>query len=311
MTKDKQSMRRPGVLGVHSLDHFVLAVPDLDEANNFYSLFGLDVREENGSLGIYASENDHRWGVVVKEPKKHLKKLCFGCYEDDLPRFEEKLKELGVDYQPLDQSLHFADPAGMALEIRVADRVAPTKKAPLEFPQFGEGERSAPTRSDSRPTRPNRLSHLAMFTGELDVAIDFYSNVLGLRLSDRSLDIVAFMHAPHGSDHHLVAFLGSTGPGLHHVSWEVSSVDEVGIGAEHMAHNGFDYSWGLGRHVLGSNYFHYIRDPWGTWCEYSAGMEYIPADCDWDSGDYPPEDSFYLWGPEVAAGFTDNVEQQS
>ena len=33
---------QPG-LGVHSLDHFVLAVPDLAPAQRFYSDFGLDV----------------------------------------------------------------------------------------------------------------------------------------------------------------------------------------------------------------------------------------------------------------------------
>ena len=130
-----------------------------------------------------------------------------------------------------------------------------------------------------------------------------------MRLSDRSLDIVAFLHTPHGSDHHAIALLGGTGPGLHHSSWEVNSVNEVGVGAGHMAANGFDYSWGLGRHVLGSNYFQYVRDPWGSWTEYSAGMDYIPADVDWDASDIGPEDSFYLWGPDVPAGFTDNLEQ--
>lgn len=308
MTAEK--MKRQGVLGVHSLDHFVLAVPDLEVARNFYSLFGLDVRDESGALGLYGSENDHRWGVVVKEDgAKKLKKICFGCFGEDLPRFQEQLTSMGVDFQPVDQSIHFADPAGQTLEIRVAERAAPTQIAPLESPSYGPGERGAPLRSNCAATRPNRLSHIAVFTGDLDTAIDFYHQALGLRLSDRSLDIVAFMHGPHGSDHHMLALLGSTGPGLHHVSWEVSSIDEVGIGAEHMAANGFDYSWGLGRHVLGSNYFQYIRDPWGTWCEYSAGMEYIPPDLDWDAGDHAPEDSFYLWGPAVPEGFTDNVEQ--
>ena len=35
--------RRPGELGVHSLDHFSLAVPDLKVAHHFYSNCGLDV----------------------------------------------------------------------------------------------------------------------------------------------------------------------------------------------------------------------------------------------------------------------------
>jgi len=42
-----------------------------------------------------------------------------------------------------------------------------------------------------------------------------YRDVLGLRLSDRSGDLVAFMHGIHGSDHHMIAFVKSDGPGLH------------------------------------------------------------------------------------------------
>ena len=121
--------------------------------------------------------------------------------------------------------------------------------------------------------------------------------MLGLRLSDRSGDMIAFMHGIHGSDHHMIAFVKSEGPGLHHLSWDVGSIHEIGIGAMHMADKGFTAGWGLGRHVLGSNYFHYVRDPWGSYAEYSSDIDYIPVDHDWESGDHPPEDSFYVWGP--------------
>jgi hypothetical protein len=33
--------RRTDLLGVHSLDHFCIAVPDLGEAQAFYGAFGL------------------------------------------------------------------------------------------------------------------------------------------------------------------------------------------------------------------------------------------------------------------------------
>ena len=36
--------RRPGELGVHSIDHFNLVVPSLKDAERFYLSFGLDVR---------------------------------------------------------------------------------------------------------------------------------------------------------------------------------------------------------------------------------------------------------------------------
>jgi hypothetical protein len=60
--------------------------------------------------------------------------------------------------------------------------------------------------------------------------------------------------------------------------------------------------------VLGSNYFYYARDPWGSFAEYSFDIDFVPAGAAWPSGDYPPEDSFYLWGPAVPEWFVVNTE---
>ena len=86
-------------------------------------------------------------------------------------------------------------------------------------------------------------------------------DVLGLRVSDTSGDVIAFLHSPHGSDHHLIALAKSGGLGLHHTSWCVASLDDVGLGMEQMSAAGHGEGWGVGRHVLGSNYFRYVRDP--------------------------------------------------
>jgi hypothetical protein len=138
--------------------------------------------------------------------------------------------------------------------------------------------------------------------------VAFHEQMLGTRLSDCSGDGIAFVHGVHGSDHHLVAFAKSHAPGLHHSSWDVGSVDEVGLGAENMRAAGHANGWGVGRHVLGSNYFYYVQDPWGSFCEYSYDIDFVPADLDWKSGDHPPEDSFYLWGPSVPEYFITNHE---
>ena len=41
-----------GALGVHSLDQFVLAVPDVNVAQDFYGSFGLDVARDGDTLAI-------------------------------------------------------------------------------------------------------------------------------------------------------------------------------------------------------------------------------------------------------------------
>jgi catechol 2,3-dioxygenase-like lactoylglutathione lyase family enzyme len=157
--------------------------------------------------------------------------------------------------------------------------------------------------------RPRHLSHVLLFTPDVDRQVAFYRDVLGLRLSDRSADIIAFMHGAHASDHHLVAFAKSDAPGYHHSSWDVASLDDVGVGAESMKARGYAHGWGVGRHVLGSNYFYYVQDPWGSWAEYSHGIDFVPADVEWPAADHAPEDSFYLWGPPPPEDFVINREQ--
>jgi catechol 2,3-dioxygenase len=88
----------------------------------------------------------------------------------------------------------------------------------------------------------------------------------------------------------------------------VPSVNEVGLGAMQMAEKGSVAGWGMGRHVLGSNYFHYVRDPWGSYSEYSADIDYIPVETDWAAGDHAPADSMFLWGPAPPADFVTNFE---
>ncbi|TIV87467.1 MAG: metapyrocatechase, partial [Mesorhizobium sp.] len=95
-----------------------------------------------------------------------------------------------------------------------------------------------------------------------------------------------------------------------HTSWDVPLIDNVGQGAMQMADKGFSRGWGLGRHVLGSNFFHYIRDPWGSYAEYSCDIDYIPAEMDWESKDHDPEDSFYIWGPTPPDDFARNYEAE-
>ena len=305
--------RRPGELGVHSLDRFNFAVPDAEAARKFYSAFGLDLREEAGALHIHTHGHPHRWGSVVEGPRKQLRFISFGAFEEDLPRFRERLGELRIeriDSPPGVESngIWLRDPDGTPIEITVAEKTSPDEKSSFDNASAGPGVASAPSRSRVTQVRPRRLAHMLIFTRDIAQAIKFYGGVLGLRLSDRSGDLIAFMHGIHGSDHHMIAFVKSDGPGLHHLSWDVPSINAIGLGAVQMADKGYAAGWGLGRHVLGSNYFHYVRDPWGSYAEYSSDIDYIPVDHDWKAADHPPADSFYVWGPTPPEDFAFNYE---
>ena len=51
--------------------------------------------------------------------------------------------------------------------------------------------------------------------------------------------------------------------------------DEVGVGGCRMIEKGHVQGWGFGRHAIGSNFFHYVRDPWGSYVEYYSDIDYI------------------------------------
>ena len=305
--------RRPGALGVHSVNRFVFTVPDIDEAERFYSAFGLDTRKHGDRLDVYTFGHPHCWATIIAngQPKK-LQYLSFGIYAEDQAAFERRIDERGrVESHPLSDGsgawLNDAD--GTPVQIVVAPKVSPSSKSqPTLQAPIPLGKGAAHGRKAAPQVHPRYLSHILLFTPDVQRQIDFYTQVLGLRLSDRSSDIVAFMHGPHASDHHLVALAKSQAPGLHHSSWDVGSLHEVGLGAEQMRDRGYTSGWGLGRHVLGSNYFYYVRDPWGSYSEYSFDIDFVPADLDWPAADHAPEDSFYVWGPPVPEEFTVNHE---
>ena len=66
--------------------------------------------------------------------------------------------------------------------------------------------------------------------------------------------------------------------------------------------------WGFGRHTIGSNFFHYIQDPWGSWFEYYSDMDHIDDHALWTPTNYELEDSLASWGPAVPVDFVHNYE---
>jgi len=311
----KVTSRREGVTAVHSLNRFVFTVPALDEAERFFTEFGLDVRRSSGRVDLHTFGHPHCWGTIYEAPgRKKLQYLSFGVYEQDLEPLLQELDRLQIARVPAhplsdNTGVWLRDPDGNFVQIVAAAKVSPAGPA-LQAPPSPHpaGRGAAPSRSAAGRVRPRCLSHVLLFSSDVLRSVRFYSEALGLRLSDQSGELIAFMHGAHGSDHHMLAFVKSGGPGYHHSSWHVASIDDVGIGREHMVACGYVRGWGVGRHVIGSNYFAYVQDPWGSFAEFSYDIDFIPADVEWKPGDYPPEDSFYVWGPQPPDYFTVNHE---
>jgi len=301
---------------VRSLQHIALTVPDAAVGKKFYGDFGLEARDDGNRVVMRCHGRDQDQVVLVEGNKKRMHHVCFGARAEAIAGLKTRLEKNGtrlVDApkETPGDGLWFRDADGLLVNVRVAEPApwAPAAEWKINSPGHLNriGVPGHPPRGAA--VRPRRLGHFLRFTPNMEQQVDFYTRVVGMRLSDRAQDIVAFLrNGEGGSDHHVLGFIKCDRPGYHHASFEVANVDEVGLGACRLLDKGYRNGWGFGRHVIGSNFFHYIRDPWGSLVEYFCDIDYIPDGPDWQPRNYPPEDSLYVWGPGVPDDFGANFE---
>ncbi len=300
-------------MAVKALLHYALEIPDQTVGEKFYTGFGLvDAAARDGAVRLRPAPLKREAVLLYGGPKKRLHHVAFGAPGAELEQTRESLRRAGVsEVDPPrgapDGGLWVRDPDGNLVNVRAEAGETPPPDPPLRPNGPGHpariAERGCPDRFEARP---RRLGHVLLFSANLDRMIDFYTRVLGLRLSDRCPGIIAFLRC--SSDHHNLALLASKGPGFHHGSFEVGGVDEIAMGMQRAHDAGIPVGWGLGRHVIGSNFFYYMRDPWGSWAEYFHDLDHIPETCAWEPRDFPPEDALYRWGPPVPEDFGRNRE---
>lgn len=300
---------------IRNLQHIALAVPDPAVGRKFYTDFGMEGEELGSRVVMRCAGRDQDQVVLVEGKKKQQHHVCFGTRAADLEALRQRLQKEGVKLLDAPKETPgdgpwFRDPDGLLVNVRVAE-AAPWRKAPeWKINNPGNLNRSGVCGHPRRGLRvqPTRLGHTLRFTPQMDKMLDFYLRVVGLQLSDRAQDIVAFMRVHGNSDHHVFGFIKSDRPGFHHASFEVENVDAIGMGACNLLDKGYQDGWGMGRHVIGSNFFHYIRDPWSSLAEYFCDIDYIPEGCDWKPTNYSPEDALYVWGPKPPEAFGANFE---
>lgn len=299
---------------VKGLLHYGLRVPSLEVGHDFYRDFGLQVSERGEALAVRCEGRELDQTLLFEGPRKELQFVSFAVEAGSLREWQRRLEGARtrlVD-APADAAqggLWFADPDGVLVNLR-EDEIMPWRKANPEESMFNFGDDiqrvdQARWMTAEVPASPRRLSHMLMFVADMARSERFYTSLLGLRLSDRITGMATFLNAGTG-DHHVFGFIQSTHRGLHHSSWEVTNFDQMAVGARTMQERGHQEGWGLGRHTLGSNLFHYIRDPWGSWIEYTADMDRITEAWqanEWD--DLPPA----VWCPMPPETFVTNLEQ--
>jgi catechol 2,3-dioxygenase-like lactoylglutathione lyase family enzyme len=172
--------------------------------------------------------------------------------------------------------------------------------APLNGPGRTQRENQrAPAILTDEPIRPRRLGHVVIGTPDFEASQRFFEQGIGFKVSDQVVGLAAFMRC--STDHHNLLIQPSPVAFLHHTSWQVGDVDEVGRGASRMLEGHPErHVWGLGRHFIGSNFFWYLRDPAGNFSEYYSDMDAITDDQLWKPGTWEPSlAALYAWGPDV------------
>ena len=295
---------------ISGLHHYALEVPDLAVAEGFLQDFGLETGEKDGSLVAHCPGRDQEQVRLVQASAKRLHHVSFTLRPGTLDSVREALDRAGTPViEPpagaAEDGLWIRDPDGTAVQL-LDEAPAPVRPVPDVLTNIGGRLQRIGVAQWLQATgdvMPRRLGHTLLFTPQPQQMTDFYTEVLGLRVSDRIHGLVTFLNAGPG-DHHVFGFIASSHPGFHHASFEVPSIDAIALGADRMRGKGHDEGWGLGRHTIGSNFFHYNPDPWGSWIEWFSDIDQID-DC-WVAGDWdvPP----HLWGAPPPGTFLSNLE---
>lgn len=303
------------VLGALSL---TLEVPDLDAGVGFYTDAGL-VADVEGGVARLRCDGQDRDSVVLLGGFARKRLHHISLRADDLDGIAADVpacggKVVGAPAGFEDNGLWIEDPHGMLIHLseRPADPELTAAASPFEVNAPGRVVRKRRSamlpQTAYPPARPLRLGHILVFSPDVPESVAFMTGALGMGLADHAQDVIAFTCAKKNSDHHVVAFAKSPGVGFHHVSFQVHDPDEVGRGGRALLAKAGRGDWGFGRHTIGSNFFHYIQDPWGSWFEYYSDMDHIDDHSLWTPTNYAMEDSLASWGPDVPKDFVHNYE---
>ena len=297
-----------------------LEVPDIEPGVKFYCDAGLIATVEGNVARLRCSPQD-RDSIVLIGGAKRKRLHHISLRADGLDAIAALVPQHGGTIIDAPDGCEAAglwvrDPHGMVIQL--SDRPADGAQPPSDVFQINAPGRLVRKRRSAilpqlsyAPAKPLRLGHILVFTPDVLASVAFMTDALGMGLADRAQDIIAFTCAKKDSDHHVVAFAKSPDIGFHHTSFQVSDPDEVGRGGRALVEKAGRGDWGFGRHTIGSNFFHYIQDPWGSWFEYYSDIDHIDDHDLWVPSNYGMEDSLASWGPPVPHDFVHNYEADS
>jgi hypothetical protein len=308
------------VIKVHDLAWLEFQKPDLVRAEAFAHAFGFaTVLRTSDELQLRGTDAGAPCVVIRRGPKSRFVGTAFKAADEaDVRRLA---KASGAVPRALPDTIgglavDLLDPSGIPVHV-----VAGTHRLaalPLQAAQtfnFGYELRrtNATQRPSRRPARVQRLGHVVLQTTKYLEALNWYLDQLGMIVSDFLFypgqrdrgPTMSFIRCDRGetpADHHTVAIaLGPTNRYVHS-AYQVCDLDALAAGGEYLKDRGYQRSWGIGRHIQGSQIFDYWRDPEGFLVEHFSDGDMF--DCTLQPGWAPFTGSgLAQWGPPVTKDF--------
>jgi catechol 2,3-dioxygenase-like lactoylglutathione lyase family enzyme len=284
-------------MALHRLSSATIGVPDVDATVDYYREFGL-APEAGGWL---AAKDAGRQLRVVHAPTRRLVALAIGADDhDDIARIGRQLGAVGVPAHAEDAAVVAFEPVtGVGVTVRVESRLVQPQVPATAYNGPGRADRGtsrAPGILREGPVRPRKLGHVVIGSVDQQATQQFFTEGIGLKVSDIVPGLAAFMRC--STDHHNVLVTSAPVNFLHHTSWQVDDIDEIGRGAMAMLQDHPErHVWGLGRHHIGSNFFWYLKDPAGNFSEYYSDLDCIVEDALWTPEVWEGAKGLYSWGP--------------
>jgi hypothetical protein len=308
------------VIKVEDLAWLEFEKPDLDRAETFAHAFGFaTAARTTDELQLRAAYAGAPCVIIRRGRKSRFAGAAFKAADSrDLLRLAdatdtrvtalpETIGGMVVDLQ---------DPSGAGVRVVSGMHELPTLEAqrPHTFNVGGEVRRTNATQRPPRaPATVERLGHVVLQSTKYRESLDWYLQHLGLIVSDfkyfegqrESGPTMSFIRCDRGStpaDHHTLAITLGPRNRYVHSAYQVSDLDAMAAGGEYLQERGYYRSWGIGRHIEGSQIFDYWRDPDGFLVEHFTDGDLF--DNTLESGWSPMTASgLAQWGPSATADF--------
>jgi len=274
------------VIKVRDLAWLEFEKPDLVRAEAFAKAFGFTtVLHKRDELHLRGIDLGSACVIVRRGPRSRFVGTAFAAQEH--ADIERLANATGAKIRPLADAIGgvavtLTDPNGTPVKVVADIDVLPALPAQQEHAfNFGHELRRTNTMQRPRrePARVQRLGHVVLQTTKYLESLNWYLDHLGLIVSDFQYyagqrergPVMSFIRCDRGStptDHHTLAIVLGPSNRYVHSAYQVCDLDAIAAGGEYLKELGYQRSWGIGRHVQGSQIFDYWRDPDGFLVEH-------------------------------------------